>query len=601
MTLPNRIFGALFGAAAVFTAFSAVGASEQNVIFVDQGQDWTQQLRAALYVQDQGSQLIPFAWLKALQQADGTAFLDGALTRYGYLLDASSMNGLPVGFTLADAQQGPTVGMTCAACHTRQIDIDGTAYRIDGGPAFADFQRFVVDLDDSVRRALASEATFKAFAGTVLGADAQKPDAVKALRDSVELWSLRFHTLISKSVPLDKPWGPARLDAIAMIYNRLNGLDLGLPPTYMIAENMAMGDAPARYPFLWNAGHQDKTQWGAWAANGTDGLALARNLGQVIGVFATFHPNPKTGTTVLDHDYLSTNSANIAGLATAEGLLKHLGPPRWPFPVDQALADKGQDIFNRPLETGGCAACHGIADGETRPPDIHTWKTVVGDAGTDARQWQVVLRSAQTGTLEGAVVPNVVAPLKATDRSLNILKTVVTGTLVEIQAAQAIKAAREPRADPQTAAPSVPPEPAAAPKEVKQITHTEMVQTMTVPAMPAKTDASASEATAPPEGAVYEARVLEGIWAAAPYLHNGSVPSLTELLKPAAERVKAFKVGPAYDVQTVGLASEQNSSFVLKTTGCEERASGNSNCGHEYGTHLSGDEKKALLEYLKTL
>ena len=54
----------------------------------------------------------------------------------------------------------------------------------------------------------------------------------------------------------------------------------------------------------------------------------------------------------------------------------------------------------------------------------------------------------------------------------------------------------------------------------------------------------------------YEARVLEGIWAAR-YLHNGSVPTLAEL-KPAAERVRSFKVGPAYDLVNVGLAVQQS-------------------------------------------
>jgi len=584
---------ALAGAALVSAGFAS-GPSRQPVHFADQGLDWTPQLRAAYYTQDQGSQLIPLAWLKALRQVDGSGFLSGSFARYGYLPDAATADtsGLPVGFTLANAPQGQMVGMTCAACHTRQIDIEGTAYRIDGGPAFADFQTFIVDLDEAMRRVLATDEAFKTFAGAVLGVEAKTQGAVKELLEAVALWSSRFHTLVSKSVPLDKPWGPARLDAIAMIYNRLNGLDLGAPPTYLLPDNMALGDAPARYPFLWNAWHQDKTQWGAWAANGTDGLALARNLGQVIGVFASFHPSPKTSTTVLDRDYLSANSANIAGLAAAEGILTHLGPPRWPFPVDQALADRGQEIFNRPSETGGCVACHGIAEGEIRPPDIHTWRTAVGDAGTDVRQWQVVLRSAQTGSLEGAAVPGIVGPLNATDLSLNILKTVVTGTLVEIQAARAQQAAPQP---------SNPPASAPAAEGIKPMTHSEMSHAMTVPALPAKMVAEAEPMAAPPGTFVYAARVLQGIWAAAPYLHNGSVPSLSELLKPADERVKAFKVGPAYDMQAVGLAREQNSTFVLKTTGCEDRASGNSNCGHEYGPHLSGDEKKALLEYLKTL
>ncbi len=95
----------------------------------------------------------------------------------------------------------------------------------------------------------------------------------------------------------------------------------------------------------------------------------------------------------------------------------------------------------------------------------------------------------------------------------------------------------------------------------------------------------------------YESRVLEGIWAAAPYLHNGSVPTLAELLKPASERVTSFKVGRNYDIKNIGLATTQPlGSTVLETSGL-----GNSKDGHEYGTALSASEKEALLEYLKTL
>lgn len=98
----------------------------------------------------------------------------------------------------------------------------------------------------------------------------------------------------------------------------------------------------------------------------------------------------------------------------------------------------------------------------------------------------------------------------------------------------------------------------------------------------------------------YEARVMQGIWAAAPYLHNASVPSLAELLKPPQDRVAEFKVGPAYDLATVGLAVNQPKSTFTMKTDCDRRA-GASHCGHDYGTGLSDAEKNALLEYLKTL
>lgn len=83
---------------------------------------------------------------------------------------------------------------------------------------------------------------------------------------------------------------------------------------------------------------------------------------------------------------------------------------------------------------------------------------------------------------------------------------------------------------------------------------------------------------------------------------NGSVPSLNKLLKPSSERVSKYKVGTAYDISNVGLAVEETRfDYTSKTTGCKNRNSGNSNCGHEYGIKLTSLQKKALIEYLKSI
>jgi hypothetical protein len=99
--------------------------------------------------------------------------------------------------------------------------------------------------------------------------------------------------------------------------------------------------------------------------------------------------------------------------------------------------------------------------------------------------------------------------------------------------------------------------------------------------------------------AEYKARPLNGIWATAPYLHNGSVPNIAELLKPAADRLKTFWIG-SHDLDAVNLGL-----VVTKTTDddfpFDTSQPGNSNAGHEYGTALSEDHKKALIEFLKTL
>jgi hypothetical protein len=137
-------------------------------VMVPQGPNWTQATRLQFYSQDQGSQIMPLAWFEALQQPNGEPFVADSLSRYGYLPNpASPTPGLPVGFTVNGSGNSTMVGMTCAACHTRQIVSGGVAYQIDGGPAIADFQSFLADLDTAVATVLGSDANFADFATAV--------------------------------------------------------------------------------------------------------------------------------------------------------------------------------------------------------------------------------------------------------------------------------------------------------------------------------------------------------------------------------------------------------------------------------------------------
>jgi hypothetical protein len=78
----------------------------------------------------------------------------------------------------------------------------------------------------------------------------------------------------------------------------------------------------------------------------------------------------------------------------------------------------------------------------------------------------------------------------------------------------------------------------------------------------------------------YRTPQLDGVWATAPYLHNGSVPTLEDLLLPAAQRPATF----------------MNHGFMVDTT-----VKGNGNQGHEWGTTLPDDQKAALVAFLKSL
>jgi mono/diheme cytochrome c family protein len=99
----------------------------------------------------------------------------------------------------------------------------------------------------------------------------------------------------------------------------------------------------------------------------------------------------------------------------------------------------------------------------------------------------------------------------------------------------------------------------------------------------------------------YTAVPLEGIWLTAPYLHNGSVPTLADLLEPAAARPRKFWRGyDVYDAARLGFVA-QGAEAERVGTPLDVTLPGNGNAGHAYGTDLAAEQKRALLEYLKTL
>jgi hypothetical protein len=106
---------------------------------------------------------------------------------------------------------------------------------------------------------------------------------------------------------------------------------------------------------------------------------------------------------------------------------------------------------------------------------------------------------------------------------------------------------------------------------------------------------------------VYKAAPRDGVWATAPFMHNGSVPNLYEMLIPARERTKKFYVGRDFDPVKVGIdTSGKSGGFLLDTS-----LVGNSNHGHSFqdgprgngviGPLLTDEQRWALVEYLKSI
>jgi len=581
------------GAAALLLAAPAAFAQDGSTATV---QGWTAAQQAQFYTEDQGSRMIKLRWLQALKQADHTTpFLAGSLARYGYLPNMNSkVAGLPVGFTAPGGDRNDTdVGMTCAACHTREIKINGTPTRVDGGPGITDFFAFMVDLDAAVGYALGD--------GWVEFAQAVPHPSNKAeLRRQVEAWYTPFHTLVTKALAVPS-WGLSRLDAVSMIFNRLTGLDLGTEDNnYLIPENIEPAFAPVRYPFLWNAGRQDKTQWPGFTSQTSPLGPLGRNIGEVIGVFAHFNPEKSVWHPLLGVDYWNNNSVQTENLKTLEGLVTALTPPVFPVALNGTRSNRGLQIYN-----AQCLGCHALPTSTKRA----SWPTPIQNVGTDGKEWTVLARTADPGALTGASIPSwliddpaINTPLAKGSPSINILSVSVIGTILQ-DLIEVVLPANQARLS-ASAAPALasPDDRAAFATNLRQVLKSRGVDTQSLASlMKAPKDATSlcDPGYDPP---CYESRVLYGIWAAAPYLHNGSVPTLWDLLMPAAQRPAAFDVGADYDVVNVGLARTQTGvKTTMVTTGCEDAASGNSRCGHEFGTTLSDDDKWALVEFLKGL
>lgn len=258
-----------------------------DVIELEQG--WTDDTQQAFYNTPQGSEILPYSWFLVLEQKDSQkAFLDPTnIERFRYLprkKSTSNPDGLPVGWTRgADASGKEWLGLTCAACHTTQIEYTNprnqqkVGIRIDGAPTLADFNLMNLDLAAALQATLDDEAKFDRFAKAVLK-DGDSPNARSGLRGELQVQT----TMLNTRNEINKAhieYGFGRIDAIGFIFNQTMSTLPGIP------ENAKPSDAPASYPFLWGTDQSDVVQWTGFAGNSSGAGTLVRNGGEVIGVY----------------------------------------------------------------------------------------------------------------------------------------------------------------------------------------------------------------------------------------------------------------------------------------------------------------------------
>jgi len=628
--------------------------------YLDQG--WSASQSLWFYNATQGSDMIPYDFFMTLEQVDSPRwFRDAAnMNRYRYLPQKrtfSNPDGLPVGF-VKDVYQGKEyMGFTCAACHTSQINYQGEAIRIDGGASMADMNQFMVDLGKALQATAKSEAKKARFIRQVLarngvtrmisgGRDYSSAAEVEA---DLTTYISRINSYNTINHPGSTKYGYARLDAFGRIYNRvlehvlmrkdikfalqqvleaeqvtavLGELNVGLVQNGEFDDLLAKlellltekkisrskivklrdilfikANAPVSYPFLWDIAQSDYVQWNGIGDNGTLG-PLGRNSGEVVGVFGTLNWQKKPGFSISslilgdgkDRSHISYRSSlDKRNLRLIESQLAQLQSPQWPEKILGAI-DKERQLKGEVLYKKNCLSCHQIIDRSDPNRRVIANFTKLETIGTDPQMaMNAATYTGRSGIVGGLTQSTPAGKLymQAQAPVASILTLATTGVV------------------------STPDPDLWAPTRFAEWAYTlataffsnDVVSTM-------KQGDYNPDTTVDPFASLkaYKGRPLNGIWATAPYLHNGSVPTLYDLLLPAKaldgwdDEVRPERFSVVYrefDPNKVGFVNRASEDRALMF---ETHKQGNSNAGHEYGTQdLDRDDRLNLVEYLKTL
>lgn len=592
---------------------------------LDQG--WNEEQRSWWYTTTQGSRLMPLSWAIALKTPDGALPFFGPdnLRRLGYLDNPHSQDnplGLPVGFAIdandsrsadlmcdrfpqtcfARTMREPWIGLNCSACHTAEIEVGGTRIRVDGAPTHADFDDLVNGVHDALAATRNDGARLDAFirlvrSGTI---DAEAKASVIGQIDEQLAWMQILRDINGSKIEA----GPGRLDAQGHILTKVSLINGAGNQSSEISS-----DAPASYPFIWNTHQQPKLQWNGIAGKiaaptifgrETDLGALIRNVSEVIGVFG--HIEADRGWAALGY----SSSVRVTEMVGLERQLARLNSPEWPrdlAPIDDALAATGEALYSE-----HCVECHApLARGDLNSAAEIRMEPLT-TAGTDVfLACNTFLRRSLAGNMRRQKVMGYIGErignLDATHKML--VNAAVGATLGKVDELM------------QALFTDIAPDPGPGTRMVAGL----RAATEYLPGVidTAKKQQAETCLTTEHELLAYKARPLNGIWATAPYLHNGSVPTLYDLLLPAKARnmrieseaepsidgparPDSFQVGSrVLDTRKVGFEEEGGSWTFRVYDEAGNLIPGNSNAGHDYGNaSLSDGERWAIVEYLKT-
>jgi len=578
--------------------------------------------RETYYHLSQGSEILPWILLTAVDVADPGStkpFVEN-LERYGLLPDPARDDGLPVGLTVSSNPFTfgiDFVGITCAACHVGELRHDGKAVRIDGAPNMFNMQLFYSQAIEALMAATSDRAklwrTLKRLGRQDYGRYGVAAPFVRPAtlvyyganmllhRDRLDA-RLELIAVIRAAKEQRDPKHPTsgfgRLDAFDgtrnFIFTRLRKADAG-GDFEVNRANMVRLDAAVKFPPLWSrkaqplelvAAYREQPQrfppvwgfkdydWIEWTINTT--TVLERNFTETLGAGATVVLDPRRTASLFE------SSIPMRNMHDLEWLAYYIDPPRWPTAIfgeiKPDLAAAGEGIFR-----SRCAGCHEYGDDRRTPNGLIRLRGMrPEEVRTDAT---VAVRISCPVPDSGALA---IPPRSYTAEESQLLRDcagVKAGTAFTGNSfARTVQAAVDSIKQKAFAAAGIDAAQQRAMEDLDRRGGVFWRDTLLD--------------TRPPYGP-YAPRPLYGIWAAAPYLHNGSVPTLYHLLVPPEQRPKTFALGGReYDPVRLGFAVD---------TACDQQDCvvdatriGDGNGGHLFGTDLAEPDRMALLEYLKT-
>jgi len=531
---------------------------------------WNDDDRQMFYHTSQGSQVMPMDWFMALEQPNTTErfMTNEFMSRFRFVPDSSEhLNPyrMPVGFAKDDPDPVTGVenlGLSCALCHTSIVTYKGKALRIDGAPGTFNFDTFLEQIIIAVGVTAAPEilqpvlvpGKFDRFSHRVLG-DKYSAETSEKLRAEVRAW---FWEKVGDR--LEEVWLSLKSGQKPTLggYGRLDALGTGGNTMYRKLDpaNLRVLNAPVKAFPLWYASEYDWVQ-----SNGSVRQPMARNIIEAQAVNAYLALPGKS----IEERYLS--SVRLKQMFEMETTMSKLHAPEWPEElfgkVDQEQATRGQVLYKQL-----CANCHA--------PQIEPSPLCGDDVAIRNKKRYFILRlftSDQIGT----------DPLDARNfmsRTLDARKLGMKNNTPGPVVIQMVVGGVMRRGLDQMG--------------ITGVQRDEMV---------------GFRADCWRAVDAYPARPLDGIWASSPFLHNGSVPNLYQLLLPAAERDKVFYTGnPEFDPKQIGYLSKAiQGSFKV-----DVKVTGNSNSGHEFrnappgtkgvvGPELTEAQRWDLIEYLKII